>query len=184
MLDVQNISFSWGKTSLFDDVTFSVAPGEVAALVGANGVGKTTLMKILAGVILPSSGTVLVDGQDAFRNSMRYHRMMGYLPENAPAEPDMSVKSYLTYRAHLKGEMAKKIRHRVQEALSLCGLRDRADARIGSLSQGLRKRGALADALSPYLQPERCARLRRALRLAGMLRVAGTVLGEEASGLV
>ena len=110
MLDVQNISFSWGKTSLFDDVTFSVAPGEVAALVGANGVGKTTLMKILAGVILPSSGTVLVDGQDAFRNSMRYHRMMGYLPENAPAEPDMSVKAYLTYRAHLKGEMAKKIR--------------------------------------------------------------------------
>ncbi len=147
MLDVQNISFSWGKTSLFDDVTFSVAPGEVAALVGANGVGKTTLMKILAGVILPSSGTVLVDGQDAFRNSMRYHRMMGYLPENAPAEPDMSVKAYLTYRAHLKGEMAKKIRHRVQEALSLCGLRDRADARIGSLSQGLRKRVALADAL-------------------------------------
>ena len=59
----------------------------------------------------------------------------------------MSVKGYLTYRAHLKGEMAKKIRHRVQEALSLCGLRDRADARIGSLSQGLRKRVALADAL-------------------------------------
>ena len=147
MLDVQNISFSWGKTSLFDDVTFSVAPGEVAALVGANGVGKTTLMKILAGVILPSSGTVLVDGQDAFRNPIRYHRMMGYLPENAPAEPDMSVKSYLTYRAHLKGEMAKKIRHRVAEAMDLCGLEESAGTFIGSLSFGLRKRVALADAL-------------------------------------
>ena len=147
MLEVRNISFSWGKAPLLDDVTFSVAPGEVAALVGENGAGKTTLMKILAGVILPSSGNVLADGLDAFANSMRYHRITGYLPEDAPAEPDMSIKGYLTYRAHLKGEMTKKIRHRVQEALSLCGLRDRADARIGSLSQGLRKRVALADAL-------------------------------------
>ena len=147
MLEVRNISFSWGKDPLLDDVTFSVAPGEVAALVGENGAGKTTLMKILAGVILPSSGNVLADGLDAFANSMRYHRITGYLPEDAPAEPDMSIKGYLTYRAHLKGEMAKKIRHRVQEAVSLCGLRGRADARIGSLSQGPRKRVALADAL-------------------------------------
>ena len=65
MLEVRNISFSWGKDPLLDDVTFSVAPGEVAALVGENGAGKTTLMKILAGVILPSSGNVLADGLDA-----------------------------------------------------------------------------------------------------------------------
>ena len=144
MLEVQNISFSWGKTPLLDDVTFSVAPGEVAALVGANGVGKTTLMKILAGVMLPSSGTVLADGNDTFANPIRYHRIMGYLPENCPAESDMAVKDYLTYRAQLKGEMTKKIRHRVQEAMSLCG---HASRRIGQLSFGLRKRVALADAL-------------------------------------
>ena len=147
MLEAQHISFSWGRAPLLDDVTFSVAPGEVAALVGENGAGKTTLIKILAGVILPTSGTVAADGLDSFANIMRYHRVMGYLPENAPAEPDMTVKRYLTYRARLKGEMPKKIRHRVQEALSLCGLRGRADDVIGSLSQGLRKRVALADAL-------------------------------------
>ena len=147
MLEAQNISFAWGDAPLLADVTFSVAPGEVAALVGANGAGKTTLMKILAGVMLPSSGMVLADGNDTFANPLRYHRVMGYLPENCPAEPDMTVKDYLTYRARLKGEMAKKIRHRVQEAISLCGLGRQAHGRIGRLSFGQRKRVALADAL-------------------------------------
>ena len=147
MLEVQNISFAWGDAPLLDDVTFSVAPGEVAALVGANGAGKTTLMKILAGVILPASGMVLADGNDTFATPLRYRRQTGYLPENCPADPDMTVKRYLTYRARLKGEMAKKIRHRVQEAISLCGLRRQTDVRVGRLSFGLRKRVALADAL-------------------------------------
>jgi ABC-2 type transport system ATP-binding protein len=147
MLEVQDISFSWGKAPLLDGVTFSVAPGEVAALVGANGAGKTTLMKILAGVILPTSGTVKADGTDTFAHSMRYRRVMGYLPENFPVEPDMTVKQYLTYRARLRGEMAKKIRHRVQEAISLCGLSAQTDGLVGRLSFGQRKRVALADAI-------------------------------------
>ena len=147
MLEAQDISFAWGKAPLLDGVTFSAAPGEVAALVGANGAGKTTLMKILAGVLLPTSGTVMADGNDTFRNPLRYHRVMGYLPENCPAEPDMTVKQYLTYRARFRGEMAKKIRHRVQEAISLCGLPAQTDSRIGRLSFGQRKRVALADAL-------------------------------------
>lgn len=147
MLEVQDISFSWGKAPLLDGVTFSVAPGEVAALVGANGAGKTTLMKILAGVILPTSGTVKADGTDTFAHSMRYRRVMGYLPENCPVDPDMTVKQYLTYRARLRGEMAKKIRHRVQEAISLCGLSAQTDGLVGRLSFGQRKRVALADAL-------------------------------------
>ena len=132
---------------LLDGVSFSVAPGEVAALVGANGAGKTTLMKILAGVMIPSAGTVRADTYDTFANPLRYHRMMGYLPENCPVEPDMTVKHYLAYRARLRGEMSKKIRHRVQEAISLCGLSAQTDTRIGRMSFGQRKRVALADAL-------------------------------------
>ena len=147
MLEAQHISFSWGRAPLLDDVTFSVAPGEVAVLAGANGAGKTTLMKILAGVMLPAAGRVMVEGFDANVKTMRYRRVMGYLPETAPAEPDLTVKRYLAYRARLKGEMSKKIRHRVQEAISLCGLVDVEDARICLLSQGLRKRVGLADAL-------------------------------------
>ena len=147
MLEAQNISFAWKDALLLDNVTFSVASGEAVALVGANGAGKTTLMRILAGVIVPSAGTVLADGVDTFANPLRYHRLVGYLPENCPAEPDMRVRDYLAYRARLRGEMSKKIRHRVQEAISLCGLNECASGVIGRLSMGLRKRVALADAL-------------------------------------
>ena len=147
MLEVQNIAFSWGRTRLLDDVSCAVAPGETAVLAGANGAGKTTLLKILAGLCCPSSGTILADGVDAFAHPRRYRRVMGYLPETAPADPDLTVRDYLRYRANLRGEMAKKIRHRVAEALDLCNLEEHVDARIGTLSFGLRKRVALADAL-------------------------------------
>ena len=147
MLEVRNISFSWGRRLLLDGVSMTVSPGEVAVIAGANGAGKTTLIKVLAGLCLPGAGEVLADGVDAFKSPMRYRRAMGYLPENAPADPDLSVKAYLRYRAKLRGEMAKKIRHRVAEAMELCGLEDVADVFIGSLSFGLRKRVALADAL-------------------------------------
>lgn len=147
MLEVQHISFSWGRTSLLEDVSFSVAPGEIAVLAGANGAGKTTLMKVLAGMCSPSVGTVRMDGVDAFEQSLRFRRMLGYLPETASADPDMCVRKYLRYRANLRGEMSKKIRHRVSEAMALCGLEPYADKCIGILSAGLRKRVALADAV-------------------------------------
>jgi ABC-2 type transport system ATP-binding protein len=147
VLEVRNISFAWGRAPLFSGVSFAVAPGEVAVLAGSNGAGKTSLLKVLAGLCVPSGGTVAADGVDVFENPMRYRRMMGYLPEGAPADPDMTVRGYLRYRANLRGEMAKKIRHRVSEAMGLCGLEECAGSFIGSLSFGLRKRVALADAL-------------------------------------
>ena len=147
MLEVQNITFSWGRTRLLEDVSFSVAPGETAVLVGANGAGKTTLLKIMAGLCWPSAGTVLADGADTFAHPLRFRRVMGYLPETAAADPDLTVKDYLRYRANLRGEMKKKIRHRVAEAIELCDLEAVAETYIGTLSFGLRKRVALADAL-------------------------------------
>ncbi len=147
MLEVKHISFSWGRAPLLDDVSFTVAPGETVALAGANGAGKTTLLRILAGVCLPSAGTVVGDSADLFLAPLRYRRLLGYLPESAAVEPGMTVKEYLKYRANLKGEMQKKIRHRVMEAMELCGLSARANVRVDALSQGLRKRVALADAI-------------------------------------
>lgn len=147
MLEVQHISFAWGATPLLNDVSFSVAPGETAVLAGANGAGKTTLLRILAGLYVPSSGGVYADDVDVLLHPLRFRRMLGYLPESAAADPDMTVKEYLGYRARLRGEMSRKIRHRVEEAMGLCGLDAHANARIGLLSQGLRKRVALADAV-------------------------------------
>lgn len=147
MLEVQHISFAWGRQRLLEDVSFVVSPGETVVLAGANGAGKTTLLKIVAGLCEPSAGTVLADGFDAFRQPLRFRRMLGYLPETAPADPDLRVRDYLRYRANLRGEMSKKIRHRVTEAMELCALDPHAERRIGDLSFGLRKRVALADAL-------------------------------------
>lgn len=147
MLEVKHISFSWGRTPLLDDVSFTVTPGETVALVGANGAGKTTLLRILAGACLPSAGTVVADAADMLISPLRYRRLLGYLPESAAVEPGMTVKDYLKYRANLKGEVQKKIRHRVLEAMELCGLAERANARADRFSQGLRKRVALAEAI-------------------------------------
>lgn len=147
MLDVSHISFSWGRRPVLEDVAFQVAPGEIAALVGANGAGKTTLLRILAGLVLPVSGEIRANGVDAFRSPLSYRRAMGYLPERTSSDGEMAVRAYLKYRALLRGEMSKKIRHRVVEAMELCGLEGVAETPLGVLSHGQRRRVALADAI-------------------------------------
>ena len=147
MLDVRDISFAYARRQILDGVNFTVASGEAVALVGANGAGKTTLMRILAGVLLPGSGMLKTDGFDVFREPIRFRRQLGYMPESAPVEPDLTVKAYLKFRAKIKGEQSRRIRHRVLEALSTCGLEEQADTLVANLSNGQRRRVALADAL-------------------------------------
>lgn len=147
MIEVENLSFGYGSRLVLDDVSFVVASGETVALLGANGAGKTTLLQVLAGVRFPSAGCVRAEDFDVFRAPMRYRRHLGYLTESAAADTDLTVKRYLQFRAKLKGEASKKIRHRVQEALEACALGGVAQSRIGELSQGMRKRVALADAV-------------------------------------
>jgi ABC-2 type transport system ATP-binding protein len=147
MFEVRNIGFSRGGHIILSGVTFSVSSGEVLALTGANGAGKTTLLKVLAGIWMPSSGTAVFDGADIVSEPIRHRRRLGWLGECAPADEDLTVMAYLKYRAKLKGEQSRKIRHRVREAISACGLDGIASSAIGSLSRGQRKRVALADAV-------------------------------------
>ena len=147
MIEVRNLSFSYGRQNVLRDVSFVVSPGEVVSIVGANGAGKTTLLRILATLQLPDSGTVLMDGQDALARPLRYRRQLGYLPERVALYEDMSVKEYLRYRAVLKGEPSKRVRRRVSEAAEICQIGDLMGAQISSLSAGLRKRVAIADAM-------------------------------------
>lgn len=147
MLDVRHIAFAYGRQPILADVTFTVKSGETVALVGANGAGKTTLMRILAGLLVPLAGDVQADGIDIARDPMRYCRSLGYLPERAPVAEDMCVADYLRFRAKIKGEKFRKIRHRVAEALDACALAPLARARLAMLSHGQRRRVALADAL-------------------------------------
>lgn len=147
MFEVRNISFSYARPVL-RDVSFVVSPGETVAILGANGAGKTTLLRVLATLAVPGSGKVLSDGQDAFSAPIKYRRQLGYLPERTALYEDMTVKEYLSYRANLKGEPARRIRRRIGEAAEICRIADgQMRAVIRNLSSGQKKRVALADAL-------------------------------------
>ena len=180
MYEVRNISFAYSKRKILRDVSFVVSPGETVAVVGSNGAGKTTLMKVLADLATPLSGSIIADGQNVALNPLRYRRQLGYMPEKLALYEDMSPVRYLAYRAAVKGEMSRRIKRRVDEAVEMCRLRDFARERIGELSLGCRKRVALADAL--VLRP-------RVLVLddplagmdASMRRSAGEIIREAAS---
>ena len=147
MFEVRNIAFTYRGRPILRDVSFVVSPGEAVSVVGANGAGKTTLLKVLATLAVPDAGMVLMDGRNALANAGEYRRQLGYMPEKVALYDDMTVKEYLTYRARLKGEPAKRIRRRVGEAVELCLLTDVLRRPIKWLSNGLKKRIALADAL-------------------------------------
>ena len=147
MIEVRNLAFSYGRQPVLRDVSFVASPGEVVTVLGANGVGKTTLLRLLATLAVPEAGTVMLDGQDALARPLRYRRQIGYLPERIALYEDMSVKEYLRYRAALKGEPSRRVRRRVTEAAEMCQVSDLLRIPIRRLSAGLRKRVALADAL-------------------------------------
>ena len=147
MIEIRNLAFSYRRQKVLRDVSFVVSPGEVVSVVGANGAGKTTLLKILATLQLPDTGTVLVDGQDALARPLRYRRQLGYLPERIALYDDMTVREYLRYRAILKGEPSKRVRRRVSEAVEICQIGNILRTPIASLSAGLKKRVAIADAM-------------------------------------
>ncbi len=116
-------------------------------VIGANGAGKTTLMKVLATLAVPDSGQILLDGQDALARPLRYRRQIGYLPESPAFYDEMTVRDYLRYRANLKGEPTKRVRRRVSEAAEMCQVASVLRTPLKSLSLGMRKRVAIADAL-------------------------------------
>jgi len=147
MLEVRDIAFAYRRAPVLRGVSFVVSPGETVSVLGANGAGKTTLLKVLATLVVPDSGQILTEGKDALRNPLEYRRQIGYLPETVALYDDMTVKEYLSYRAAIKGEPAKRIRRRIGEAAEFCHLGDLLRHPIGSLSLGLKKRVALADAL-------------------------------------
>ena len=147
MLEVDHITFSYGRHKVLDDVTFDVAPGEIVAVTGANGAGKTTLLRLLACLLMQDSGAVRLDTVDPLVRPVKYRRGLGYLSEHCPLYGEMTVEDYLTYRVRLKGERNLRVRRRVSETLELCGLDDERRTRVRLLSQGYRKRLGLADAL-------------------------------------
>jgi len=147
MIDVKDLSRAYGGFLAVDGVSFRIAGGEIVGLLGHNGAGKTTIMKMLSGYLEPSAGDIRIDGLDLERNTRQVQRRIGYLPENLPVYPDMDVADYLHYAATLKGLEGEALIESVRRAVRDTELRDKLPDSIATLSRGYRQRVGVAQAL-------------------------------------
>ena len=147
MIEVANLTKRYAGRAAVSDVSFNVARGEIVGLLGENGAGKSTTMRILSCFLPATSGTVRVAGFDVFEQSLEVRRRIGFMPENNPLYPEMRVREYLKFRARLKGLGLRRSRARVNVVMEQCGVTDVSRRIIGQLSKGYRQRVGLADAL-------------------------------------
>ncbi len=147
MIDVERLRKQFGSTVAVDDVSFHVKRGEIIGLLGPNGSGKTTIMRILTGFFPPTSGRARVGGLDVEGESIGVRRLIGYLPESVVLYPDIPVARYLRFCGEVKDLRGLKLRSRVEAVIQAVGLGEVRKREIGKLSKGFRQRVGLAQAL-------------------------------------
>jgi ABC-2 type transport system ATP-binding protein len=147
LIEVQDLTKSYGAVTAVDHVSFTVNKGEILGFLGPNGAGKTTTMRILTGYMPATHGTARVAGFDVFTDSMEVRRRIGYLPENPPVYPDMTVETYLDFVARIKNVPAERRPARIDDALRKTNLEDRRSELIKRLSRGYKQRVGIAQAL-------------------------------------
>ena len=147
MITTKNLSKRYGGKLAVDDLTFSVAPGEVLGFLGANGAGKSTTMRMIAGFISPSAGQVSVCGHDIERAPVAAKACIGYLPEGAPSYGEMTVREFLDFIADVRGLVGGRRGPRRDVVVERLGLGPVMEQVIETLSKGFRRRVGLAQAL-------------------------------------
>jgi len=179
MIEARDLTRRYGELVALDGVSTTIARGEVVGLLGHNGAGKTTMMKVLTGFLEPSSGQVTVNGLNVVDDRESVQQRIGYLPESAPLYPEMTVGDYLVLMAGLRGVPEAECDAAVSDAAQETGLLDRMSQVIGTLSRGYRQRVGLAQALvhgpsvlvldepTSGLDPAQIASIRRLIRRLG-----------------
>ena len=147
MIEVKKLSKSYGEVRALNEVSFNIDEGEIVGLLGPNGAGKTTIIKTLTGYLQPDSGSAHVNQQDVLTNPLLVQSNIGYLPENAPLYPELSVQSYLKMIADMRKIPEEKQVPWILEAVTSVGLNDYLTRPIGHLSKGFRQRVGLAQAI-------------------------------------
>ncbi|MEL9908626.1 MAG: ABC transporter ATP-binding protein [Desulfurococcus sp.] len=147
MIEVKNISKSFGRTRVLSDVSFKVGNGEVVGYVGLNGAGKTTTIRIIVGVLNPDSGDVIVDGYSVLSDKRRASERIGWVPELPIFETEFKALDYFVYLAGYHGLSKSEAVKLGKELLGRMGLEDAMGKRLSEYSQGMKKRFALAVSL-------------------------------------
>ncbi len=147
MIQIENLVKSFGAKRAVDGVSFAVERGEVLGFLGPNGAGKSTTMRMITGFMPPTSGRVKIGGYDVMESPLEAKRLIGYLPENAAAYPDMSVRGFLNFAAELRGLEGSARKKAVNHVIELCFLDSVLHQSIDTLSKGYRHRTCLAQAL-------------------------------------
>ena len=147
MIDIRKITKQFGAFTAVKEVSFQVQRGEVLGFLGPNGAGKSTTMKMITGFLTPTSGTALVGGHDVLDNPIAVKRALGYLPEGAPAYPDMTPASFLGFVAAVRGVPRRQRKEHIHRAASRVHLEGVMHQSIETLSKGYKRRVGLAQAI-------------------------------------
>ena len=147
MLKVSKLSRGYDEFMAVNDVSFNIDKGEIVGLLGHNGAGKTTVMKVLSGYLEPNQGQITINNTDISINPLYVQKYLGYLPENLPIYPEMSVADYLNYAAILKGLESSNVSREIHRVIKATDLGSKLLDQIATLSRGYRQRVGVAQAI-------------------------------------
>ncbi len=147
MIRVNGLRKLYGSKAAIDDVSFQIGTGEIVGLLGLNGAGKSTVLKILGAMLLPTSGTAEVGGYSVENDPHEVRKLIGYLPDQPPLYDEMQVRPYLEYVARLKGLAGRAAKAAADSAIDRTNLGSVAMSPLGSLSHGYRQRAGIAQAI-------------------------------------
>ena len=147
MIEVSNLSKRFGAVLAVDDISFEVPERTIVGFLGANGAGKTTTLRMLAGLLTPTSGRARIAGHDCLSDSLEVCKILGYMPEQVALYNEMRVEEFLNYAAWMRGVAVRERRLAVGQAMDHCRLTDMRRRLTGTLSKGYRQRVGLAQAL-------------------------------------
>ena len=147
MLEIRHLVKSFGPLVAVDDVSFTVPQGEVLGFLGPNGAGKSTTMKMITGFLSPTAGTAIICGYDIAAQPIAAKRHIGYLPEGAPAYPDMTPADFLDFIAHIRGFSGDEAMRRIGRVVEMIRIGEVMHQPIETLSKGFKRRVGVAQAL-------------------------------------